>query len=455
MLHNSARAIDMGLHLHSQTDPRNHEEEGPLIITGGEGVYVHDDGGNRYLEGMAGLWTASLGFNDARLAAVASEQFARLANYHTFNHRSNDACIGLLDRLSAISPLESCRIFLAGSGSEANDSMIKLAWYYQAARGKPQKRRIISRKGAFHGSTVMGAALSGLPHMHRSFGLATDDILYAGKPHHYREAKEGESEEEFTDRLIGELDAMIVEAGPDTIAAMIAEPVMAAGGVIIPPRGYFPKLRKLLDHHDILLLADEVVCGFGRTGNWFGSQTFGFEPDMFSVAKGLSSGYLPIAAVVVSDKLYQPIADEAHRNGTFGHGFTYSGHPVTAAVAAETLRIYQEMDIIARARSLGERMQSELRDAFADHPMVGEIRSVGLIAGIELVADKATRKSFAPEARIGARVERACRKHGIILRNMGDVIGVCPPYVIEPDEIGELVGALARAIEDVRAELEN
>ncbi|CDX51437.1 Gamma aminobutyrate transaminase 3, chloroplastic [Mesorhizobium plurifarium] len=453
MLHNSARAIDMSLHLHSQTDPRRHEQDGPLIVSGGDGVYVRDDAGNRYIEGMAGLWTASLGFNDQRLAAAAAAQFAKLANYHTFNHRSNEPCIDLIEQLAAVSPISSSKIFLANSGSEANDSMIKLAWYYQAARGKPEKRRIISRNGAFHGSTVMGAVLSGLPHMHRSFGMNTDDILYAGKPHFYREGQEGESEQAFADRLIAELEAMILAAGPDTIAAMIAEPVMGAGGVIVPPTGYFPKLRQLLDKHDILLLADEVVCGFGRTGNWFGSQTFGFKPDMFSVAKGLSSGYLPIAAVVVSDALYQAIADEGHRNGVFGHGFTYSGHPVASAVAAEALRIYHEIDVVGRARTLGARMLEKLRDALADHPMVGEIRGVGLLAGVELVADRRKKQGFPAEARVGAQVERACRARGIILRNMGDVLALCPPYIIEPGQIDELVRALFLAIEDTRESL--
>jgi 4-aminobutyrate--pyruvate transaminase len=282
--------------------------------------------------------------------------------------------------------------------------MIKLAWYYQAARGKPRKRRIISRNGAFHGSTVMGAVLSGLPHMHRSFGMNLDDILYAGKPHFYREGRDGESEEEFTSRLIDELEAMILAAGADTIAAMIAEPVMGAGGVIVPPKDYFPKLRALLDKHDILLLADEVVCGFGRTGNWFGSQTFGFVPDMFSVAKGLSSGYLPIAAVVVSDAVFQAVADEGHRNGVFAHGFTYSGHPVASAVAAEALRIYHEIDVVGRARTLGPRMLEALRGALADQSMVGEVRGVGLLAGIELVADRRTKQGFPADLRVGAQV---------------------------------------------------
>jgi len=453
MPHNSARAIDMSLHLHSQTDPRTHEQDGPLIISGGDGVYVRDDAGNRYIEGMAGLWTASLGFNDKRLADAASTQFAKLANYHTFNHRSNEPCIDLIEQLAAISPLSPCRILLANSGSEANDSMVKLAWYYQAARGKPHKRRIISRNGAFHGSTVMGAVLSGLPHMHRSFGMNTDDILYAGKPHFYREGQDGESEGEFTSRLIAELEAMILAAGPETIAAMIAEPVMGAGGVIMPPRDYFPRLRGLLDKYDILLLADEVVCGFGRTGNWFGSQTFDVVPDMFSVAKGLSSGYVPIAAVVVSDAVYQAVADEAHGNGVFGHGFTYSGHPVACAVAAEALRIYQQIDVVGRARTLGSRMLAALSSALADHPMVGEIRGVGLLAGIELVADRRTKQGFPPQLRVGAQVERACRQRGIIIRNMGDVLALCPPYIIEPDQIDELVRALVLAIDDTRESL--
>jgi 4-aminobutyrate--pyruvate transaminase len=454
MLNNSTRALDIALHLHSQTDPRRHEQDGPLVISRGDGVYVHDDAGNRYIEGMAGLWTASLGFNDARLAKVAHEQFLKLANYHTFNHRSNDACVALVEAIAAVSPLPSCKVFLANSGSEANDSMIRLAWFYQTARGKPEKRLIISRRGGFHGSTVMGAALSGLPHMHRSFGVNVDGILYAAKPHYYREGLDGESEEEFTDRLIYELEAMILQNNPDTIAAMIAEPVMAAGGVIVPPQGYFPKLRALLDKYDILLLADEVVCGFGRTGNWFGSQTFGFVPDMFSVAKGLSSGYLPIAAVVLSDKLYQGIAEEAHRNGAFGHGFTYSGHPVTSAVAAEALRIYQAIGVVERANVLGAQMQEALRKSLGEHPLVGEIRAVGLIAGIELVADRRTKQSFAPEARIGASIERACRGRGIIIRNMGDVLALCPPYIIEPEQMDELVRSLALAIDDVREEFD-
>jgi 4-aminobutyrate---pyruvate transaminase len=450
---NAARVLDMGLHFHSQTDPRLHETDGPLIITKGDGVMVFDDAGNRYIEGMGGLWCASLGFNDGRLADVASKQMRTLATYHTFNHRSNEACIDLVGQISGISPIRGGKVFLVNSGSEANDTMIKLAWFYNVARGKPTKRKIISRKGAFHGSTVMGAALSGLSHMHRSFNLPPLDVIYTECPHFYRGRAAGEGEEDYASRLAAELEALILTEDPTTIAAMIAEPVMGAGGVLVPPVTYFAKIQAVLRKYEILLLSDEVVCGFGRTGNWFGSQTFGFLPDMISTAKGLSSGYLPIGAVVASDTIYQTAADEAHVIGVFGHGFTYSGHPVAAAVAAEAIRIYREIDVVERARRLGAHLTATLVTAIADHPLVGEVRSSGFIAGIELVVDKTTRESFDPERKIGARVERRCRAHGVMIRNMGDVLAICPPFVMEPSQIDALVEGIRAALDDVADQL--
>jgi Adenosylmethionine-8-amino-7-oxononanoate aminotransferase len=448
---NATRALDIDLHLHSQTNARAHEDRGPLTLVRGDGVHVVDDAGQRYIEGMAGLWCASLGFNDGRLAEVASRQMQRLATYHTFNHRSNDACVALVEAISAIAPMRNGKVFLANSGSEANDTMVKLAWYYNVARGRPEKRKIISRDKAFHGSTVMGAALSGLPHMHRAFNLPNQDVLYTACPDHYRYACDGESPADYATRLAEELEALILSEGPESIAAMIAEPVMGAGGVILPPQDYFPKIQAVLAKHDILLLADEVICGFGRTGNWFGSQTFGFVPDMMSTAKGLSSGYLPIAAVVLSDRVYQAVADQSAEIGVFGHGFTYSGHPVSAAVAAEAIRIYHEIDVVGRARTLGAHLRAALDVALAGHPMVGEVRSVGLLAGISLVADPASKREFEPALRIGAQVERRCLAHGAIVRNMGDNIALCPPYVIEPTEIEALVDRLRLALDDVLA----
>lgn len=449
---NSLRTRDMAYHFHSQTNPRRHEIDGPLMIARGEGCYVIDEEGNRYLEGMGGLWCASLGFENDRLAEVAAAQMRKLATYHTFNHRSNDPSADVAQLVAELSPIPGSKVFLVNSGSEANDTMVKLAWYYNIARGKPQKRKVISRKGAFHGSTVMGAALGGLQHMHESFNLPGLNVVYAEKPHYYRNRLKGESEEAYCDRLVVELETLIETEGPETIAAMIAEPIMGAGGVVTPPVGYFPRIRQLLSKHDILLLADEVVCGFGRTGKWFGAQAYGFVPDMMSIAKGLSSGYMPIAAAVVSDQIYQVVADEADRIGVFGHGFTYSGHPVTSAVAAEVLRTYQEMDLPLRAQDLGNHLFSSLNVSVSNHELVGEVRGAGFLAGIELVADKASGTPFDPARKVGAFVEKCCRAHGVMIRNMGDVISVCPPFIMTADEIDRLVGGIATALDDAYTE---
>jgi len=445
---NSARAIDIELHLHAQTDPRLHENCGPLLISKGSGARVFDDAGKEYIEGMSGLWCASLGFSNERLAGAAFDQMGKLAAYHTANHRSNEPASALLDSIASISPIRPCKIFFTSSGSEANDSMVKFAWYYNTARGKPNKRKIISRNGAYHGSTVMGAALSGLPTMHAAFNLPTHDVIFTERPHYFRDALPGESIRGFGERLARELEETILKEGADNIAAMIAEPVMGAGGVFIPPENYFPLVQEVLRRHDILLLSDEIICGLGRTGNWFGSQTFNFQPDMMSIAKGLSAGHLPIAAVVLSDGIYQTIADQAAKIGLFGHGFTYAGHPVTSAVAVEAIRIYHEIDVIERARSMGQYLMNRLRSAFSDHELVGDIRGAGLMAGVELVAPGTHGRAFRTERRIGSIVEQNCRRHGAIIRNMGDTIAFCPPFVISPAEIDLLVERVADAVND-------
>ncbi|RWC63296.1 aminotransferase [Mesorhizobium sp.] len=446
---NNHRAAEMQLHLHSQTNPRLHETEGPLMVVEGRGATVVDDSGRRYIEGMSGLWCASLGFSNERLANAAYNQMRTLGAYHTANHRSNEPVAELLRLIEEISPIPSCKIYLTSTGSEATDSMVKLAWYYNFARGKPGKRKIISRQSAYHGSTVMAAALCGLPNMHRAFNLPTGDILYARRPHHFREAEPNESMASFGARLARELEAMILAEGADNIAAMIAEPVMGAGGVFIPPESYFPLIQEVLARHDILLLADEIICGFGRTGNWFGSETFKIKPDMVSIAKGLSAGHMPIAGVIMSDRIYQAVADQAASIGVFGHGFTYSGHPVTSAVAVEAIRIYQEIDIVGLARSAGSHLLASLRRKFSDHEFVGDIRGVGLLGGIEIVADRKDNIPFAPEERIGAKIEMACRRRGALVRNMGDTIAFCPPFQISEAETEQLVEIVHHALEDV------
>jgi 4-aminobutyrate---pyruvate transaminase len=447
-MNNDARAIDTKLHLHSQTDPRLHEQNGPVVISEGYGARVVDDTGREFIEGMSGLWCASLGFADARLAQVAFNQMRRLSFHHTANHRSSEPVTALLAALEEILPIRPCKIYLASGGSEANDTMVKLAWYYNVARGRPERRKIISRYGAYHGSTVMAAMLSGLPHMHEAFNLPTGHVIFTRRPHFLRESLAGETPSEFGSRLARELEELIVAEGPNTIAAMIVEPVMGAGGVFIPPENYFPLIQNVLRRYDILLLADEIICGFGRTGSWFGSQSFGFQPDMMSIAKGLSAGHLPIAGVAISEAIYQTIADQAARIGVFGHGFTYSGHPVACAVATEAIRIYHEIDVAARARSLGAYLRRRLEEKLSDHPMVGEIRGTGLLAGVELVAAKDDVRAFRPEQRVGSLIAQKCLQHGAIVRNMGDTIAFCPPFVIEPSEIDQLVDRVAKAIEE-------
>lgn len=439
---------DIEYHLHSQTNLAQHRSRGPLVIVRGDGAYVVDEAGRRYLECMSGLWCASLGFSNERLAAAAKRQIDALPYYHTFNHRSNDVVSKLAEAIVRVVPLKSARVFFANSGSEAIDSMVKFAWYFHTASGNPRKRKVLSREKAFHGSTVMGASLAGLPAMHASFGLPIEGIVRIDCPHFYRYGAIGESEAEYTDRLIDNLQTVIDREGADTIAAFIAEPIMGAGGVIVPPVGYFERVQQVLRQHDILLLSDEIVCGFGRTGTWFGCQSFGFEPDMMACAKGLSSGYLPISCVVMSGDIASVVEVRSGLDRGFGHGFTYSGHPVAAAVALEALNIYQELELPAVARRLGARLHERL-DGMRSHPMVGEIRGTGLIAGIELVADKAARRPFVSDEEVGAQVEQAMRARGLIVRNMGDVIALCPPYIISDAQIDEMVAGLETALDEV------
>ncbi|MEO0036117.1 MAG: hypothetical protein RLZZ501_2140 [Pseudomonadota bacterium] len=438
--------------LHPYTNPIRHQETGPLVISRGQGVRVFDDSGKDYIEGLAGLWCTALGWGEERLVAAASEQMRRLPFYHLFGHKAHDPAIELSERLLALAPVPMSKVFLTGSGSEANDTALKLIRYRANALGQPQKKKVIARDRAYHGVTLATSSLTGLAVNHRSFDLPDPAVLRAACPHHYRNARPGESEEEFSTRLAAELEALILAEGPDTVAAFFAEPVMGAGGVIVPPAGYFAKIQAVLDRYDVLLVADEVICGFGRTGKMFGTETFGMRPDIITVAKGLSSGYLPISAVLLSEKMVAPIVAEAGRIGTLGHGFTYGGHPVSAAVAVETLKIYAERDILAHVGRVGPRLQDGLR-GFANHPLVGEVRGIGLIGAVELVADKATKAAFDPARGIGAALVARAQQHGLILRAMGDAVAFAPPLVISEDEIAEMLTRFARALADVTAEV--
>ncbi|MCH8037750.1 MAG: aspartate aminotransferase family protein [Proteobacteria bacterium] len=451
---NSAAAMDIASHLHPYTNARRHETEGPMVIVEGKGIYVYDDQGKEYIEGLAGLWSTALGFSEERLVQAAAAQMRKLPYYHSFAHKAPMPTIELAAKLIEIAPVPMSKVFFANSGSEANDTVIKMVWYYNNALGRPDKKKIISRIKGYHGVTVATASLTGLPFNQRDFDLPIANILHTSCPHHYRFGRDGESEEDFATRCAAELEQLILDQGPETIAAFIGEPVMGAGGVIVPPRTYWAKIQAVLEKYDVLLIDDEVICGFGRTGNLFGCQTYGIKPDIITVAKALSSSYLPISAVLISDQVYQTIADNSAKIGTFGHGYTYSGHPVPAAVALETLKIYEERDIVGHVRQVGPRLQAGLR-RYADHPMVGEVRGVGLIAAVELVADRAGKVSFDPPGRVGGYFAERAQAHGLIIRNLMDTIAFCPPLIITEDQIDSLVERFARALDDTASWVEN
>lgn len=442
----NALARDIETLIHPYTNLAAFRETGPLILESGKGIYVYDSYGKPYIEGMAGLWCTSLGYGNPELIEAGRKQLSSLAFGHLFGGKSHDPAIELAERLKEISPAPASKIFFTASGSEANDTQIKLAWYYNNARGKPQKKKIISRKRAYHGVTLAAASLTGLPNNHIDFDLPFSWARHLTCPHFYREGLPSETEEAFSERLARELEDMIQREGPDTIAAFIAEPVMGAGGVVVPPKSYFGKIQAVLDQYDILFIVDEVICGFGRTGQMFGSQTFDLRPDSISVAKGLTSAYAPLGAVTVSEEMYQAMLDESRKIGTFAHGFTYGGHPLSCAIGAKTLEIYARDNIAGHVRSVAPIFHTRLK-ALADHPLVGETRGVGLIAGVELVADKASRGAFDLRQGVAAKVVKLCEEEGLILRNTADTVAICPPLIIQGGEINTLCDCLERALD--------
>ena len=443
----NAQMRDVETLIHPYTNLDAHRSSGPVILDSGKGVYVRDTNGKKYIEGMAGLWCTSLGYGNEELIEAAREQLSRLSFTHLFGGKSHDPAIALAEKLKEISPAPASKVFFTCSGSEANDTQIKLAWYYNNARGLPKKKKIISRQRGYHGVTIATASLTGLPANHADFDLPIDGILHTASPHYYREAESGESEEQFSSRLASELDDLIQKEDPDTIAAFIAEPVMGAGGVIVPPEGYFAQIQEVLDKYDILFIADEVICGFGRTGNMFGSQTFGIKPDTISVAKAITSAYAPLGAITVPEEMYQAMLDESRKIGSFGHGFTYSGHPLSTAIGLKTIEIYERDNIVGHVQSVSPLFLKRLQ-ALATHPLVGNARGVGLLGAVELVADKETKKPFDPKSGAAAHAAAMCQDEGLITRNIfGDALALCPPLVITADEINEMFDALERGLD--------
>lgn len=448
---NSPHARDIANHLHPYTDLSRHDEVGPHIISGGEGIYVIDDEGKKYIEGLAGLWCASLGFSEKRLVEAANRQMQALPFYHNFAHKAVEPTIELAEFLIQRAPVPMSKVFFTNSGSEANDTQVKIVWYYNNILGRPEKKKIIARRGAYHGITLAAASLTGLQYAHNAFDVPIKNIMHTDCPHHYHFAEEGESEDQFSTRLADNLEALINDEGPDTVAAFIAEPVLGAGGAIPPPQGYFEKIQPILERHDILFIADEVITGFYRTGEMFATQTYGLKPDLITMAKALSAAYLPIGGVMLSEKIHEVLVEGSRKFGLFGTGFTYSGHPVPAAVALETQKIYEEINIGRHVKHVSKRFQERLH-GFADHPLVGETRGVGLIGAIELVKDKGAKENFDPAQKVGAWFGNRATEHGLIIRPLlNDSIAFCPPLIIDEQQIDDMFDIVERTLDDTAA----
>lgn len=447
-LPNSVEARDVAYVLHPATNARQHLENGPYVIERGEGIYVFDNKGQRYIEALSGLWSVAVGFNEQRLVDAATRQMEKLPYYPTFNHGSNEPMVDLAEKLITVAPGRMSKAFFTNSGSEANDTVLKLLWYRANAMGEPQRKKIIVRDRAFHGITIAATSLTGLSVNHNSFDLIVPDMVRIACPDPFREGLPGESEEEFSTRLADELEAKIVEADPETICAFFAEPVQCGAGIITPPAGYWEKIQAVLRRYDILLVVDEVICGFGRTGRMFGCETYDLTPDVIVTSKQLSSSYMPISAALFNERVMAPIIDRSGSIGTLAHGFTGGGHPVCAAVALENIRIIEEDGLVENAALMGELLRSRLRDLLG-HPLAVEVRGVGLLAALQLAVEKTTRKSLEPAGRLGTLISQSLVRHGVFARVVGDAICLCPPMIITPEQVGELVTAIGKTLDEV------
>lgn len=451
---NSLEERDLANVFHPTTNLASLHNTGPLVRARAKGVYIWDSQDKQYLEAMGGLWCTAVGYGSQALADAAHQQISTLSYAPLFAGVTNEPSVLLAEKLTSLVPIEDGKVFFGMSGSDANDTQIKLMWLYHNLIGQPHKKKIISRLGGYHGVTVASASLTGLPAFHQQFDLPLPGILHVSNPNFYRFGLPGETEEEFCDRLIEEVEQLIVREGPETIAAFIVEPVMGAGGVIVPPVSYFDKLQPVLNRYEIMLIDDEVICGFGRTGNVFGCQTYEIEPTTMSLAKAMSSAYLPMSAVVVPEFMYEAVRAATQSSGLFAHGFTYTGHPVCAAVALRNLELLEELNLYEEAARKSAIFQQRLR-AFEDYPLVGNVRGVGLIGAIELVKDKSTKESFPKAAGIGLACMDLCAEHGLIVRALGDVVCFCPPLIITDAQIDELFTKFERGLLDTIDQFNN
>ncbi|MFK4719207.1 L-2,4-diaminobutyrate transaminase [Bradyrhizobium niftali] len=427
----------------------------PTIIETGKGIRIKDAHGRELIDGFAGMYCVNIGYGRTEVAEAISRQAYRLAYYHCYAAHTTDELAILSDRLVKMAPGRMSKVFYGMSGSDANETQAKLVWYYNNLRGKPNKKKIISRERGYHGCSVVSGSMTGMTFYHDHMDLPLSQIVHTGAPHHYWGAQPQETEREFSARRAAELDQLIERLGADTVAAFIAEPVLGTGGITPPPEGYWQAIQAVLKKHDVLLIADEVVTGFGRTGSMFGSEHYGIQPDLITAAKGLTSAYFPLSAAIVGEKVYRVLEDGADNVGAFSHGYTYSGHPIGAATANAVLDIVEKEDLPGNAREVGGYFQARLKEKFAQLPIVGEVRGVGLMGAIEFVADRDKKRRFDPSLKVGARVSKAARDKGLIARPMphGDILGFAPPLVTTKAEIDEIVSITERAVRSVMDEL--
>jgi L-2,4-diaminobutyrate transaminase len=449
-------ASDRAHFFHPSTHAADHTS-GKLagrVVTGGQGIRIRDHEGRELIDAFAGLYCVNIGYGRTEVAEAIYEQAKQLAYYHTYVGHSNEAIVELSERIIGWAPEGMKKVYYGLSGSDANETQIKLVRYYNNVLGRPTKKKIISRQRGYHGSGIMTGSLTGLPVFHNAFDLPAPDILHTVCPHWYRQAPEGMSEADFSQYCADELEKMILDEGPETVAAFIGEPVLGTGGIIPPPTDYWAKIQAVLAKYDVLLIADEVVCGFGRLGTPMGSQAYDIKPDLITIAKGLTSAYAPLSGVIVSEKVWEVLEEGSRRFGAIGHGWTYSGHPICAAAGLANLNILERENIMGNAAEVGAYFQQQLGATFGDHPLVGEARGAGMLGALEFMADRDARQPF-DTSLTGAKVAGACMARGLIARAMphGDILGFAPPLVTTREDVDTIVAIAKEAVDEVAAQL--
>jgi L-2,4-diaminobutyrate transaminase len=452
---NQLKDLDRKNFFHPFSSLSTHEQMGAEIFVEGKNSTLIDASGKKYLDGIAGLWCVNIGYGNEQMADAIAEQAKKLAFYQALTSYGTDIAALYSAKLLEISPVPMSKVFFGSSGSDANDSIIKMIWYYHNSLGKPLKKKIISRRHGYHGSSVFAAGLTGFKNLHHNFDLPLGRTLHTSATHPLWDNPDNQSESEFVARLIAELESLIIDEDPNTIAAFIAEPIMAGGGVLIPPTGYFEALQKLLDQYEILFIADEVVTGFGRTGKMFGTETFNLKPDFITLAKGITSGYVPLSASLVSEKVWRVLVDGSKSVGAFGHGYTYSGHPLAMKAALVNLEIIESENMLQNVQVRGNQLNELLTSEFAENPHVGDIRGYGLLAAVEFVESKSPLTPFSLELKVGQRIARAAFENGLIVRPLSEsnTIAFSPTFVVTEDEVTDMVKRFSQAVSKVISEL--